>query len=237
MRVGAKPNRKGREYHEVEWKTFFSLLLCICMTLTLMPVTVLAADDINNGGEYALSVYGNGNTVYVNTTDSVTIVGDASITWENISIICDEGVNLTLENVKINNSTVNVCPLSFTGTGNTLTISGDNSLISSGLQPAVKVEDDTELIINGDGTLEAVGNGSGAGIGGGFLGNGGNVTIGGGNITARGGSNAAGIGGDNGAGIGGGGSGYVNQGGNGGNVYIIGGSVCAVAEGLAEKIG
>lgn len=243
-------------------KRAFSLLLCICMISILLPVTALAEDEVTIDDECEYTLSDSNKVITIRTEEPVTIKGNGNEV-QNVQIDCDvAGVDLTLENVKINNGAANGCPLSFTGTGNTLTISGDNFLISYGLQPAVKVEKKvenvTELTINGDGELEAISRGKGAGIGGsGYRGSGGTVTIVGGTINATGGSRAAGIGGGydgeggditisggditatggpQSAGIGGG-SGESNNSGNGGTVYISGGSVCAVSNGDGEKIG
>lgn len=126
----------------------------------------------------------------------------------------------------------------------TVTLSGENHLISGAQHAGLEVGTSSKLTINGDGTLYAqsslqagIGGGSGhsngtvvidsgtiyatggidgysAGIGGGSLGKGGNITINGGFVYAQGGMYAAGIGG--------------GDTGGGGNITINGGVVTAI---------
>lgn len=204
-------------------KKFLSLLLCTTLAFALLPARALAANGaISAGGTYNLENYGNSNTVTIGTTQDVTLTGNAGTTYTNLQIICSiAGVNLTLNNVNIDNSGVlsNISSLSFAGAGNNLTLAGDNILKSSWHQPGVEVASDTELTIGGTGTLMATGGDFGAGIGGDNGGSGGTVTITGGTVTATGGVY--------GAGIGGGGSTFGTAG-SGAVVNISGGTICAV---------
>ena len=104
---------------------FLSMFLCAALLLTLLPVTALAADGtISAGGTYDLLTYGSGSTITIDTTERVTLRGDGPVLM-NVKINCvAAGVDLTLVNVSINNTTPNACPLSFTGPGNTLTLAG-----------------------------------------------------------------------------------------------------------------
>jgi hypothetical protein len=227
-------------------KKVIGILICTALLLVLAPISVLAdAHTIDAGGSYDLATLGlaDGDTISIAAGLTVTLIGDTATTYTNIKIECKEGVNLTLENVNINNSANNdTCALSFTGAGNSLTIEGENTLKSGNSKAGISVGTGTELTINGTGSLTTQGGASGAGIGGGFAGAGGTVNIYNGTVTAIGGNNGAGIGGgftgaggtvsinggaviatggEHGAGIGGG---YT---GAGGTVTINGGAVIA----------
>ena len=83
------------------------------------------------------------------------------------------------------------CALSFTGSGNSLTLVGDSSLASGVKGAGVRVESVYEgtssLEIKGEGRLTATGGYGSAGIGGG---DGGEITISSGTVTAIGGAEA-----------------------------------------------
>lgn len=226
-------------------KRFSSLLICTALVLVLLPATAQAASiPIDADGTYDLAANGvaDGDTIDIGTGVTVTLLGNVATTYTNVQIICATDVDLTLCDVKIDNSgNSNVCALSFTGAGNTLTLSGNNVMKSGGFQPGVKVLNGTELSISGSGSLSVTGGQAAPGIGGVATGSG-TININGGTITANGGGSAAGIGGGssvsggtvnisggtvtasgsyNGAGIGGG------WGGSGGTTTITGGMVTA----------
>jgi hypothetical protein len=108
-----------------------------------------------------------------------------------MQIACDSGVTLTIDGVKIDDSSNdNACPLSFTGSGNNLTLDGESDLHAGWGQPGVKAESGTLLEISGSGVLETQGGFRGAGIGGGDGGGCGAITLSGGVIYAQRGDSA-----------------------------------------------
>ncbi len=132
-----------------------------------------------------------------------------------------------------------------------LFVTGDNNITSGRSRAGIEIQEGSELIIDGDGSLNTksggqagIGGGNGgsngslvinsgtitatctsesAGIGGGSSGSGGNIIINGGNVTANGGSYGAGIGG-----------GCASD---GGNIIINGGTVTATGGSDAAGIG
>lgn len=206
-----------------------ALLLAAAMMLTLFPMTpaLTASGTITENGTYNLSAYGTEGIITINPGLTVTLEGSADATYVYTQIDCGASVNLTLNNVNINNNYIDVCALSFTGAGNTLTLVGENTLRSGRTQPGVKVEGSTELTIQGAGSLTATGGGTtglnGAGIGGGANMNGGKITINSGRLTATGGRSGAGIGG--------------GARGNGGTFIINGGTVTATGGQYGAGIG
>lgn len=215
-------------------KKVIGILICTALLLVLAPLSVSAAIDhyIFADGTFNLTTLApqglaDGDTIKIFSGVTATLIGYTATTYTNVKIECDAGVNLTLQNVNIDNSANNnTCALSFTGVGNSLTIEGVNTLTSGYNKSGIAVETGTALTIDGTGTLTATGGIYGAGIGGGGRsggdgGAGGEVTISGGTVTATGGSSLAGAGG---AGIGGGGS-DSTFGGAGGKVTISGGTV------------
>ncbi len=89
-------------------KRRLSLLLTCALFLGLLPLTALAADGtIGAGGFYALTDYGSGSTITVNTTAAVTITGDAGTAYTNVRIICAAGVQLTRAGGYIYNTPTN----------------------------------------------------------------------------------------------------------------------------------
>ena len=206
------------------------LILCISPEISLAADNTISADD----SSYNLATHGhtNGDTITIAAGCEVTLVGNSATTYTNFKIVCGEGVTLTLSNVNINNSATDYsCPLSFMGSGNTLKMaSGTTStLTSGGFEPGVRVETDTELTIEGPGTLSATGSKASAGIGGGSGQNCGSIVITGGTINATGTSPTSA---SSGAGIGGG---VLSSG--GGSVTISGGTVNAVSTRWGAGIG
>ncbi|WKY46180.1 cadherin-like beta sandwich domain-containing protein [Eubacteriaceae bacterium ES2] len=145
----------------------------------------------------------NGDAIEVAEGSTVTLTGS-----KNIPITCGESVTLTLDSVTNDfdktAAAPETCPLVFSGSGNTLILSGTNTLKAGINSPGIRVEAgyyylgiaDTKLEIKGDGSLDVTGGEYCAGIGGG--GNntcGGTITISGGMVTANGGKEGAGIGG------------------------------------------
>jgi LPXTG-motif cell wall-anchored protein len=215
----------------------------IVLSLVFFTASALAADiTITTSGTYTITSTDTSITVASGLT--VTLIGSGSVTYD-LPIDCGAGVSLTLQDVHIITSAG--CPLSFTGSGNQLILTGDNWLQSNIYNnPGVRAENTTALTISGTGTLSARGGAYGAGIGG-YNTDGGILTIAGGTIDARGGSYAAGIGGgrgnsisggtvstiggDDSAGIGGG------NGGDSGTISISGGTVTATGGDYGPGIG
>jgi uncharacterized repeat protein (TIGR02543 family) len=167
---------------------------------------------IKTNGTYDLSSYGEGAILQINSGLTVTLTNNQSLTYYDMQIECGQGVNLTVNSVKIHTSDDSMCPLSFTGDGNKLTIQGASWLVSQVDQPGIRVESGTSLEISGTGAVTATGLNRGAGIGGRCGYNAGTITINSGTVNAYG-NYAAGIGG--------------GSGGNGGIVNINGGTVNA----------
>lgn len=148
-------------------KRIFSILLCVCIALTLLPVSVLAATTytINSG---ALTINRDNKPNY----DNATITGTVSNEAEQL-IIDDVTVDLTIENLSItiigtggnmsgitlkNNATLN------------LTVKGTNTLTGAYGGAGIDVPQGCTLNITAasTGTLTATGGnsyGGGAGIG------------------------------------------------------------------------
>ena len=233
----------------------FAVLLAIC---AFPPVSLAAGGTITAGGTYALSDYGNDSIITIDTTQAVTLTGSSGVTYSNLQIRCVAGTDLTIENVNITVSTDNVCAMTFSGSGNKLTLAGDSTLRSGNTAAGIRVQDEAELTIQGDGTLHAYGGnfgaaiggstdhfsgtiriisgtvyaqggGSAAGIGGGFQAGGGTTTVSGGTVTAIGGYAAAGIGSGQEFAL------FPNI--NGGNINITGSVVTATGGEGAAGIG
>ena len=229
-------------------RLFFVLLLA----LLLIPAAALAVDyTVSDGQTFNLNVCSSA------TSDTVTVAANATATLTGsatgVPVSCEAGVTLTISGVSIDTSASgDTCALSFTGTGNTLILSGDNTLKSGENEPGLRAEGTTELLIYGEGSLDATGGENGAGIGGGEYSNCCIMTISGGTIKATGGECGAGIGGGyysspgtleisggaveatgglHGAGIGGGDLG------GGGDIVISGGTVKAYGGIMAAGIG
>ena len=162
---------------------------------------------------YDLSDFGNDSVIYVGTVETgseVTLTNNTGNTYENVQIICLEGITLTLNNVNIYNTNSNYCALSFSGSDNHLILEGNSSLRSGSNTPGIKVEEGASLEISGIGELEVSGN-SGIGARDGL--SAGEITIISGTITATGRWNGAGIGG--------------GENGTGGTIAIYSGTIVA----------
>ncbi len=246
---------------------FLSVAIILFFIIGLLPQTALAASthDIGDGFTVDLAnstIYPSSGVFFptlfpLSEGDTLNILEGASVTLTGttdvpIQITCEAGVTLTLEDVTIDVSgTSNACALSFTGSGNTLILSGENALSSGRNEPGVRVESGTALEIKGAGSVNATGGEWAAGIGGGNGDDGGTITIKGGTVTAtgrfgagigggdRGGGGTITIesgtvtatGGENSAGIGGGP--YED----GGTINISGGTVTATGGDSAAGIG
>ncbi len=176
-------------------------------------------------------------TFNVGDGKTLTLKGTAGTTIENVAFVFGANNSITIENLNIKSADNHAdtvteqkghSPLYFTGTGNTLTLVGENTITSgqTGFAnyygAAVGVPSGAALTITAKdsvGKLTATGGEGGAGIGGvsnrsgGGDGAGGSITINDGEITATGGEDGAGIGG-----------GYN---GNGGSITINDGEITA----------
>ncbi len=226
-------------------KKILALLFITIMLVALIPQTALAAPpthpvldgqtlDLSTG---ALTVTDGGAAVATYTIaddDRISVAPGASATItgsKNVMIECGAGVHLTLDSVTSDvSATDDACALAFTGSGNTLTLSGESTLKSGKNEPGVRVEEVTVLEIKGGGKLEAAGGDFAAGIGRGTGSNGGTINISAGDIKATGGDGIDGVIGENvgGAGIGGG---YQ---GSGGTINISGGTIEAAGGGYGS---
>jgi hypothetical protein len=172
------------------------------LALCAFPAAALADGyTVSTDGTINLTDYASGDVITIGTGTTVTVDGGGH-TYSDIQIVCEGGVSLTLKNVVINDSTnMGVCPVVFSGSGNTLTLSGANELTGGDSQPGVRVESDTSLAIRGSGTLTAMGGSNASGIGGASGNGGGGISISDGTIYAAGsggqdiGAGAGGMGG------------------------------------------
>ena len=166
-------------------------------------------------------------TLTISAGDIIHIAEDADVTItgsnDELQILCGAGASLSLDEVTINNTIDDYCPITFTGEDNDLILSGISSLTGGANEPAVCVEDNAKLSISGNGSLTANGGAEGAGIGSGLDSECGSITIVEGTIVAYGGNRGAGIGG--------------GKNGSGGYIEILGGTVEAYGGAYAASIG
>lgn len=153
----------------------------------------------NNGAEIDLNSYKLDTYININTTTPITLkyTGIDPLTYTRIKGVI-AGVNITIENLNIDVSDkIDAAPISFTGENNNLTLKGENTLKAGANKAAIQVDalmdGQTNLTINGDGSVTVIGGDKGAGIGTGASGLG-DIAINGGAIYAKGGNNAAGVG-------------------------------------------
>lgn len=150
-------------------------VLAVLLIAGLFPLHALALPsiEINDGDDFNISGLNDGDIVTVKAGATATITGT-----KNVQIVCEAGVTLTLDCVKINfHGKQHECALSFTGADNVLILKNNSDLESGMRQPSVKVEACTSLEIKGDGTLQTYETFAGAGIGGGMYQSAGDITI------------------------------------------------------------
>ena len=149
---------------------------------------------------YSLDIYGNGSVIRFEDGEDAIINGSPSVTYTDILLICGSDVQLTLNNVNIDNSNEDEDrpAVIFSGSGNQLILHGTSTLRGGENEPAIRVDQDAALEISGSGSLYTYGGANAAGIGSG-TGNAGSITISDGQITSTGGDNGAGIGSGNGS--------------------------------------
>jgi len=216
-------------------KRLLSIVLAVCMVLTLLPTMALAADPTGaftvTGGTLGTDYSYASNTLEIKTSVPITIANTTPATATTtdkivVNSAVDKTANITLAGVNIDLSGANDDAAAFEITSTagavniTLADGTTNTLKSGGLCAGLQKDTTaagTMLTISGTGSLAANGGGagiSGAGIGGGggtVGGTGSNITISGGTVNANGGE----------CGIGGG------MGGDGSNITISGGTVNA----------
>jgi uncharacterized protein YjdB len=178
-----------------------------------IPKALAADGTISMNGTYDISAYGNNSTIIINSGLSITLTNTSNTTCIDTKIICGEGVELTINGIKVSNTSNNAAAISFTGNNNQLILVGMNELQGDDDMPGIKVEAGISLEISGDGYLWVNGKGGGAGIG---ASNGqtcGNISISAKQVDANSDGGGAGIGG--------------GAGGDGGIIQITGGYVSA----------
>lgn len=122
---------------------------------------VTAGSVITESGEYYLDSRASEGTVFIRTSEPVTIVGSGIKYGGNdyLTISCEkENADLTIRELRIDNATeMPANALVFTGKGNRLTLEGQNSLqqcYNDNLgKSIINVDGDTELTIGGSGEL------------------------------------------------------------------------------------
>jgi hypothetical protein len=200
-----------KTYKRRALSVIFTLALVISLFsgLTINAAAIGGGTTINSGGTYQLDTNATG-TITVATTAAVTIVGNGDGTASGLgtpnnelTIDCTSaGANLTIQNVYIKNTgtdgAVGINAINFTGTGNTLNLSGV-SLIEGMIytqRALIHVGSGAGLTINGSGTLYMYKYTQGAGIGGNATEANGAITIAGGNLLIKGSKTGALIGND-----------------------------------------
>lgn len=240
------------ETYDNEW-VFGSDTATTDTTLFAKWIEDASINTITEDGTYDISTYGDNSIVLIDSGLTVTLTNDSRTAYTNMQIVCDGGVSLTIDEVTIYNQNIDdVCPISFTESGNQLIVTGYSNLRGGKNEPGIRVEEGTTLIISGDGNVSAysgsdaaaIGGGNesncgtieiisgdidgyaldfgAAGIGGGANGSGGTITISGGVVSGRSCYDA---------GIGGGANG------SGGDVTITGGTVYAYSYSSPCNIG
>ena len=184
-------------------------------TTTPSTTTVKGGDFITAGGTYQLEAPKPGErygVVTVATQDAVTIIGhgtsDSNKMFRDLTIDCASGVNLTIQDLWINNNAgqgtasgptnMGVNILNFTGKGNTLRTVGTCLLENQDyVQGAgIHVPPGAELTFDGYGTLYLYKYSQGCGIGGNANEASGEITFKSGNYFIKGSKTGAVIGGD-----------------------------------------
>ncbi len=206
-------------------KKLLSILLTLCMLLTLLPTVALAADTTGTFGAFTVT-YDDSSTVPTYDSSTLTLgegnytiaqtAGMTTATTDKIVVASGVAANITLNGVNIDVSSIrDACAFDLTGATVNLTLSSTNTLKSGNNKAGLQVPTGATLTINGIGSLSVFGGGSdgGAGIGGAGYYSAGTIIINSGVVTAKATSFGAGIGGGESAG--------------GGTVTINGGMVTA----------
>ena len=214
-------------------KRLLSMILTVCMVLTLLPAVALAADTTGTFGAFTVT-YDDSSTVPTYDSSTLTLgegnytiaqtAGVTTATTDKIVVVSGVAANITLNGVNIDvNNTDMACAFDMTGATVNLTLNGTNTLKSGNNKAGLAVPQGDQLTISGTGSLTATGLDNAAGIGGGYSLDCGTIVINGGTVSAVGGSEGAGIGG--------------GFNGSGGTVSISGGTVSATGGSKGAGIG
>ena len=195
-------------------KLLLAFLVTILVALVVPAVTLAADETIDdayitaNPGPYDLAVHTPGDVITITTSQPVTLFSTVS-PIAGIQIVCTGNVDLSIDSVFVNCLTYNVSPLTFTGTGNTVTVIGNSILVADYTQPGIRIEAGAEVTFEGNNTGTQLvgqsgdssddGTGTAAGIGGGDGNAAGTIIINGSDIQGRATGQGAGVGGGNGA--------------------------------------
>ncbi|MGN0539636.1 MAG: dockerin type I repeat-containing protein [Candidatus Fimenecus sp.] len=199
-------------------------------TFDISKGRVTITSDENNPGMIKVA-YGSGQTMdNVDPNTVLTVTG--STTAYELHVNTDIPVKIKAQDLTIDRSGTNFAYAMSIGGANdssevTLILEGTNTIKAGSEVSGICVVAGRTLIIEGDGSLNAVGGNYGAGIGGERQNTCGTVIINSGTVTATGRGGGAGIGG---------GGAYATTGG-GGSVIINGGTVTANGNNLGSDIG
>lgn len=190
-------------------RKLLSMILCVCLALSLLPAPALAAGeptslDISAG---SITISATGYTAG-GATSETTYTGDYTITGTTTanSVTVTGGThNITIDGLSITLGTTYACAFYIkAGATVNLTLTGTNVLTSGNTRAGLEVPSGATLnvLAASTGSLTATGTVGGAGIGGcdkysyqAGNSNAGTITVAGGTITAQGGDTGAGIGG------------------------------------------
>lgn len=135
---------------------------------------VSVGDIVSEGGIYQVDDNASNGKITIATEERVILTGKgiSGTSKDSLTIDCvKSGTDLVIENLRIDSATNTKSAISFTGTGNRLTIKGNNLLQQcyndGGNESIINVSEGTELTIEGDGILYLYLHGyTGAAIGG-----------------------------------------------------------------------
>ena len=161
-------------------------------TVTVVAPTTTFPEDfvIREDGRYVIPADLNREVTITDNAHNVTLVGNTANTKENpyegLSFVSENtDLNLTIENLNVNADSSKPV-ISFKGTGNTLVLSGENTLsnASYSAKALILVPQDGDVTVKGSGTLnlQLAAGSYGAGIGGNTSAPAGTITIDGGVI-------------------------------------------------------
>ena len=199
-------------------------------TFDIRQGRIIITSDENNPGKIKIK-FGSQIMENVDPANVLTVTG--STTENELNINTDIPVTIKAKDLTIDRTGDDFTyALSVGGVDNrgqvTLILEGTNLLVAGAEKAGVCVGVGRTLIIEGDGTLDAVGGNGGAGIGSELLDNCGTIIINSGTVTATGNDGGSGIGG---------GRNYGGTTGGGGTVIINGGTVTANGQNLGSDIG
>ena len=199
-------------------------------TFDIRQGRIIITSDENNPGKIKIK-FGSQIMENVDPANVITVTG--STTENELNINTDIPVTIKAKDLTIDRTgDAFTYALSVGGVDNrgqvTLILEGTNLLVAGAEKAGVCVGVGRTLIIEGDGTLDAVGGNGGAGIGSELLDNCGTIIINSGTVTATGNDGGSGIGG---------GRNYGGTTGGGGTVIINGGTVTANGQNLGSDIG